>query len=260
LVEGEDAPAVVAETDDSGQRSQPVAQPPQRKAGLQTAQETARLEAEAAAAAAITSAKAQSARSSRRQANVEAEETVYRDATGRRIDVSMKRAEVRAAELERLKRERREREEATGDVQRREKVERKQAVEDARFMGVARYEDDEGLNEEMKGVGRWGDPMLGYVSEKRKGAENGDGRGRDGDDDDEDALSGGGGGTTTTTPITAKRRKDYQGAAAPNRYGIRPGWRWDGVDRGNGFEKEWFQARGKQSRNANLEYQWQMDE
>jgi pre-mRNA-splicing factor CWC26 len=63
---------------------------------------------------------------------------------------------------------------------------------------------------------------------------------------------GGGGG--------AARRKVYQGAAAPNRYGIKPGWRWDGVDRGNGFEKDWFQARGRKSRNENLEYQWQMDE
>ncbi len=179
----------------------------------------------------------------------EAEETVYRDATGRRIDISMKRAEARAAEQEKLRQERREKEEAMGDVQRQEKEERKQAVEEARFLGVARYADDEGLNEELKGVGRWGDPMAGYVSEKEKKTM---------------ANTGGGDGgravTASATAVSSQRRKEYPGAAAPNRYGIRPGWRWDGVDRGNGFEKEWFQARGRKSRNENLAYQWQMDE
>ncbi|RMZ81473.1 hypothetical protein DV738_g2279, partial [Chaetothyriales sp. CBS 135597] len=52
----------------------------------------------------------------------------------------------------------------------------------------------------------------------------------------------------------------YQGHAAPNRYGIKPGWRWDGVDRGNGFEKQWFQARAQKARNTDLTYQWQEDE
>jgi pre-mRNA-splicing factor CWC26 len=32
------------------------------------------------------------------------------------------------------------------------------------------------------------------------------------------------------------------------------------VDRGNGFEKDWFQARSRTARNTELAYQWQMDE
>ena len=125
----------------------------------------------------------------------------------------------------------------------------KQAVEEARFLKVARYADDEGLNEEMKEVGRWGDPMAGYVSEKKKKTTANTGGG-----------DGGSAATISTTATSSQQRKEYLGAAAPNRYGIRPGWRWDGVDRGNGFEKEWFQARGRKSRNENLAYQWQMDE
>ncbi|ERF69595.1 hypothetical protein EPUS_01925 [Endocarpon pusillum Z07020] len=232
--EGEDAPAIAGETEDT--------EPQKVRGGIQTAEETAQLEAAAQARRAVD------AKASKSMRKAEAEETVYRDATGRRIDISMRRAEARAAEQEKLRQEKREKEEAMGDVQRREKEERKQAVEEARFLGVARYADDEGLNEEMKGVGRWGDPMAGYVSEKKTTKAH-TGRGE-----------GGSAEPMSTTVASGQRRKEYPGAAAPNRYGIRPGWRWDGVDRGNGFEKEWFQARGRKSRNENLEYQWQMDE
>lgn len=231
--EGEDAPAIAGETEDT--------EPQKLKGGIQTAEETAQLEAAAQAR------RAADAKASKSMRKAEAEETVYRDATGRRIDISMRRAEARAAEQEKLRQEKREKEEAMGDVQRREKEERKQAVEEARFLGVARYADDEVLNEEMKGVGRWGDPMAGYMSEKKTKAPTGRGDGGSAD-------------TMSTTVANGQRRKEYSGAAAPNRYGIRPGWRWDGVDRGNGFEKEWFQARGRKSRNENLDYQWQMDE
>lgn len=233
-VEGEDAPTIAGETADTEAKAQP-------RAGLQTAEESAQLEAAAQVR------KAAEKKPSRSMRKAEAEQTVYRDATGRRIDISMKRAEARAAEQEKLRQERREKEEAMGEVQRREKEENRQAVEEAKFLGVARYADDEGLNEEMKEVGRWGDPMLGYVSEKNNTNE--------GRREDNGAME-----VRSKVAMGARRMKEYQGAAAPNRYGIRPGWRWDGVDRSNGFEKEWFQARGKKSRDEKLEYQWQVDE
>ncbi|KAK5169515.1 Pre-mRNA-splicing factor cwc26 [Saxophila tyrrhenica] len=161
------------------------------------------------------------------------QETIYRDASGRIINVAMKRAEMRAKAEEEEKKKEEELEARKGDVQRREKEERKQNLEDAKVMGVARYADDKDLNEEMKDRERWNDPMAKMVTSKKSGGKGG--KARD---------SG----------------KQYQGAFEPNRYGIKPGWRWDGVDRGNGFERKWFAARNKAKDREALEYAWQMDE
>jgi pre-mRNA-splicing factor CWC26 len=236
----EDAPAIVAAEDDPNTPKMSTG----IRAGLQTAADSARLEQEEARklAAEQKALKKSKKSTSASQPEAEAEQTVYRDATGRRIDVSMKRAEARAAELAKLKAEQKAKEDAMGDVQRAEKEKRKEDLEEARFLTVARGEDDEEMNEEMKGRLRWDDPMAGYMMQKQA----------------EEAPLGRS--SRAADGVTKPRRKEYVGAAPPNRYGIRPGWRWDGVDRGNGFEKEWFQARGKQARTKDLEYQWQMDE
>ena len=226
----EDAPAVIDEVPkmESGAH-----------AGLQTAADT---EAMVRAAERRRAAELKAPKNTR--SRTAEEETVYRDATGRRIDVSMKRAEARAVEQEKLRKELREKEDAMGEVQKQQKEQRKQELDQAKFMGVARHADDEEMNEELKGQVRWDDPMAAYMVQNE--VEEG-GRVRN------KSRSNG-------TGLQLPKKNVYQGAAPPNRYGILPGWRWDGVDRGNGFEKEWFQARGRKSRHENLEYQWQMDE
>ena len=229
-VDEEDAPAIVS---GMGEAPNEPRMESGARAGLQTAAETEVLTLQEEQR---RRAEQKLAKSSKTKALPE--ETVYRDATGRRIDVSMKRAEARAAEQERLRQERKDKEDALGDVQRREKEQRKKDVEEARFLGVSRYADDEEMNEELRKQRRWDDPMAQYMAEKEA----------------EERPRG------QTAGGDAPRTKVYQGAAPPNRYGILPGWHWDGVDRGNGFEKQWFQARGRKSRNENLEYQWQMDE
>lgn len=161
------------------------------------------------------------------------EETVYRDATGRRIDISMRRAEARREEEERKAKERKEKDEMGGERQKLEREKRREELEEAKFMPLARGVEDEEMNAELKRRQRWDDPAMQFLSSK------------------EDASGGGGG--------AQSGKKVYQGAAPPNRYGIRPGHRWDGVDRSNGWEGERFRAENRRRRNKELDFAWQED-
>ncbi|KAM0255178.1 hypothetical protein ACHAQJ_006021 [Trichoderma viride] len=168
----------------------------------------------------------------RHRKNAKEEETVYRDATGRRIDISMKRAEARRVAAEAEEKERLAIESLKGDVQQENARRRKEELEDAKLMTFARKADDEDMNRELKEERRWNDPMTQFMAEK----------------------------DTSRGSNNSKRRPVYSGSAAPNRYGIRPGYRWDGVDRGNGLEAERFKAINRRERNKGLDYAWQMDE
>ncbi|CAM1511067.1 Fc.00g085800.m01.CDS01 [Cosmosporella sp. VM-42] len=169
----------------------------------------------------------------RHRKSAKEEETVYRDATGRRIDISMKRAEARKAAAEAEEKERLAKEALKGEVQLEEARKRREKLEDAKLMNFARTADDEEMNAELKEQERWNDPMMQFMSEKK--GTRGEGK-------------------------KSKRKPVYTGAAPPNRYGIKPGYRWDGVDRGNGFEGERFKAINRRERNKGLDYSWQMDE
>ncbi|KAL4767969.1 Pre-mRNA-splicing factor cwc26 [Aspergillus nidulans var. acristatus] len=219
---GDEDPMVVDQDDnedDGGLRMESGA-----RAGLQTAEQTA-----AMIAAQQKKRKAEEAQYKGKKQG-DAQETIYRDASGRIINVAMKRAEARRLEEEKRIKEAEAKEALMGDVQRAERESRRAALEEAKVMPLARTADDEELNEELKAQTRWNDPAAQFLTK-----------------------STGGGRSKTGKPL-------YKGAFQPNRYGIRPGHRWDGVDRSNGFEKEWFAARNKKGRLEALEYEWQMDE
>ena len=156
-------------------------------------------------------------------------ETIYRDASGRIINVAMKRAEARKKAEEDAAKAAAELEAQKGDVQRAAREERKEAMAEAKFMPVTRYADDVEMNEELKERERWNDPAARFISKRREGK----------------SVSG--------KPL-------YRGPAMPNRYGIRPGHRWDGVNRGNGFESTYFAALNRRKNLKELDYAWQMDE
>ncbi|KAI9745502.1 MAG: Pre-mRNA-splicing factor cwc26 [Claussenomyces sp. TS43310] len=227
----DEAPVVEGEDEDDGI----VKMGDGTHAGLQSAaavsaqmerrkrEEMARWEAEEAAAARATGKK---------RTKGQGEETVYRDATGRRIDISMRRAEARRELDEKERKEREMKEAQKGDVQRAAAAKRREDLDEARFIPLARTVDDEEMNEELRRRERWNDPAAQFLSDRKGG------------------TGGGGKGVS---------KKVYTGAAPPNRYGIRPGHRWDGVDRGNGWEAERFKEINRRTRNKELDFAWQID-
>lgn len=160
-------------------------------------------------------------------------ETIYRDASGRIINVAMKRAEARQAAAAAAAKMKAEVEAAKGDIQRAEASFNKRKLEDAKFIPLARYVDDVEMNDELRDQERWNDPAAGFLQENTK--------------------KNAGMKSVSGKPL-------YAGSGPPNRYGIRPGYRWDGVDRGNGFEKKYFAAMNKRKNFKELDYAWQMDE
>lgn len=74
---------------------------------------------------------------------------------------------------------------------------------------LARFAGDDDLEQMLREQDRDGDPMAAYMAKKKRESS----------------------GKGPAKPV-------YRGPAdAPNRFGILPGYRWDGVDRSNGYEK-----------------------
>merc|ERR1712157_462968 len=75
-----------------------------------------------------------------------------------------------------------------------------------------RDKNDIEMNDYVKSIQRIGDPMEQYLAEKKKKADKKKGK-----------------------------FPEYKGPLPPpNRFGIKPGYRWDGVDRSTGFESRYF--------------------
>ncbi|KAI5118496.1 hypothetical protein M0805_003996 [Coniferiporia weirii] len=157
-----------------------------------------------------------------------AQETVYRDASGRKIDTKAERAEAARKKREREELEARKMEWGKGVVQREDEARRREQLLQESRRDLAVYADDRELNEEQKAKERWNDPAMAFLTKKRS---------------------------------KGPKKPEYAGPPPPpNRFGIKPGYRWDGVDRGNGFEKKLFQKQNERKRTGLESYQWSVDD
>ncbi|KAJ6497740.1 Pre-mRNA-splicing factor of RES complex-domain-containing protein [Mycena sanguinolenta] len=157
-----------------------------------------------------------------------AQETIYRDSSGKKINTKSARAEAARLKREREEKEAQKMEWGKGLVQRDEAEKRRQELEAQRGKKFARHADDAELNEELKAKELWNDPAAQFLSKKR---------------------------------AKGPRKPEYNGPPPPpNRFGIKPGYRWDGVDRGNGFEKKWFQSINQRKRKGLESYQWSAED
>lgn len=159
-------------------------------------------------------------------------ETVYRDKRGRKLD--MLNEMVRQQEILDGKRERQAREEyewGTGKVQKQELKSQRELMEQMKRAPFARREDDPELEKLRKERVRAFDPINSKVFL-------------------EDDISGGFKKVKKSTKKKASgsEKPKYAGPPAPpNRFGIQPGYRWDGVVRGTGWEEKLLLRQNKQS-------------
>ncbi|KAJ3367559.1 Pre-mRNA-splicing factor cwc26 [Allomyces arbusculus] len=154
--------------------------------------------------------------------------TVYRDKLGRRVAVEDVHRDAEAKEREREEKKRRDYEWGLGKVQRDHARERSRAAAEGPF---ARTADDADLNRELRNRDRWGDPAA------KMGVE-----------------------TAAKEARKASNRPTYQGAWPSNRYNIPPGFRWDGVDRSNGFEAKLLMSANEKAVFEEKAYRWRSED
>ncbi|KAM7266469.1 hypothetical protein ACFE04_004366 [Oxalis oulophora] len=169
---------------------------------------------------------------------------VFRDKDGNRI--SKEEYEKRKEKPKEIKLEW-----GKGLVQKREAEAKMQELEIEKEKPFARTRDDPDLDRMMKDRLRWGDPMAHLVKKKQH-----DPHLLDLGDNEKMQASGFVIPQGVPNHSWIKRGLD----AAPNRYGIKPGRHWDGVDRSNGFEKTIFKRKNKKQATEKEAYLWSVSD
>mmetsp|Transcript_14958 Transcript_14958/g.26893 ORF Transcript_14958/g.26893 Transcript_14958/m.26893 type:complete len:357 (+) Transcript_14958:502-1572(+) len=142
--------------------------------------------------------------------------TVFRDKRGRKLESLQKFMDQRAGKFANDEEEGMEW--GGGLVQKEERERRKREQDRLGSKPFAITRDDVDYNEYLRNKPRWGDTMLASINKKKKKRKR-----------QISEISG---------TSNLKLRPFYQGEPWSNRYGIRPGYRWDGTDRSNGWERK----------------------
>ncbi|XP_050221996.1 uncharacterized protein LOC126672108 [Mercurialis annua] len=169
---------------------------------------------------------------------------VYRDKKGQRIS---KEDYLKSKQKVEEKPKEKKLEWGKGLAQKREAEARLQELELEKDKPFARTRDDPDLDKMMKEQLRWGDPMADLVKKKHPEtilADLGD----------NEKMKESGFIVPQGIPNHSWIKRGLD--AAPNRYGIKPGRHWDGVDRSNGFEKKMFKRVNEKQATEKEAYLW----
>lgn len=158
----------------------------------------------------------------------EHQQTVYRDRSGKIVDIEAEKRDQAAKERAHAAKEAAKKDWTRGFTQRAEQ--QRLAAEEASMSSstFARSAQDTSMNQALREEQRWNDPAAAFLSS-----------------------------TSLKKRKTGPRRAKYTGPAPPsNRFGILPGFRWDGVDRSTGFETKLFQKINDRKRFQYEAHQW----
>jgi pre-mRNA-splicing factor CWC26 len=155
-------------------------------------------------------------------------ETVYRDAHGRKTDKPTTTQKSGKTRIELTPQEERRLNQGKAQRQAQENQQKELAI--LQHSTFARAKDDGYLEEIRKNEIRKDDPMAALARKSQVQKQLASGQ----------AI-----------------RKVYKGPPAkPNRFGLLPGYRWDGVDRGNGFEDKLLASKYGVARKKEDAYRW----
>ncbi|XP_074529173.1 BUD13 homolog [Halichoeres trimaculatus] len=158
-------------------------------------------------------------------------ETVFRDKSGKRRDLDSERDEQKRKAGEKAAKDEKYAQWGKGLAQ---SQMQQQKLEDALHEAqkpLARQRDDEDLDRMLREQEREGDPMAAMLRRKKD----------------------------RNTKTQEKPR--YKGPAPPpNRFNILPGYRWDGVDRSNGFEQKRYTRIADKKAVQEAAYKWSVED
>jgi len=171
---------------------------------------------------------------------------VRRDKQGNKIDKMLEEAKESAEnEEERIKLEKFMMY-SKGLVQHKEAAAKKVDNQHEMSKPMARHVDDQDLNALLKQKGRMEDPMNKFTEKKKKKKKSKKSKKKKKKKSKKRKKKYDSGSSSDSSDSSSDSGGDYSGPPAPpNRFGILPGPKWDGVDRSNGYEKLLFMKQAE---------------
>lgn len=169
-------------------------------------------------------------------------QTVYRDKSGKKVDaLNEYMKQQTAGEAMKTQLEEVQYEWGKGSVQKQDIVDAQQELLAISAEPFARTADNPRLEAHRKAIIRDGDPMAAFLAAKNQSTKSES--------------------TQSEAGVAVKKRLVYSGPTpTPNRFGIRPGYRWDAVNRGNGFEHKMLTRMNDKNSLKEDEYKWSVSD